>query len=104
MPAAAPVQALAAPLTVTPSPPRGRASRFELVLIGLAACVGLLITLHRNGALGAWLASAGQGAVYSSLEKSLGGPGFGTPRAVERLLQQAPPSSTLAPPAASGSP
>jgi len=69
-----------------------RANRAELVLIGVAALLGLVVTLQRQGALAALFASAGQAAAYSSLEASLGGPGLGTPRAVEALVK----SSTLA--------
>jgi len=55
------------------------------VLIGLAVLLGLLVTLHRNGALHALSASAGEG-----LEQALGGPGFGTPRAVDALVAKTP--------------
>jgi hypothetical protein len=58
------------------------------VLIAVAAVLGLLVTLHRNGALHALLASAGQESAYQSLEGALGGPGFGTPRAVEALVKK----------------
>jgi hypothetical protein len=67
-----------------------RASRGEVWLIGLAALLGLLVTLQRNGALAALLASAGQAAGYAKLEASLGGPGFGTVRAVDALVAKTP--------------
>lgn len=60
----------------------------ELVLIGLAAALGLLVTLQRNGAVHALFASAGQESAYRSLEASLGGPALGTPRAVEALVKK----------------
>jgi hypothetical protein len=50
----------------------------------------LLVTLHRNGALAALLASAGQAAAYDSLEATLGGPGIGTPRGVDALVAKTP--------------
>jgi hypothetical protein len=60
------------------------------MLIGLAALLGLLVVLQRNGALAALFASAGQAAAYERLESTLGGPGFGTPRAVDALVRKAP--------------
>jgi hypothetical protein len=70
---------------VPPMPPP-RASRAESLLLGLAALLGLFVVLHRNGALAVLFASAGQTAAYDSLEAALGGPGSGTPRAVEALV------------------
>jgi hypothetical protein len=81
----APVAAMAAPYM-----PRERASRAEFMLIGLAVIAGLGVSLHRNGAIQGALASAGQGAAYENLERSLGGPGFGTPRSVEALVAKTP--------------
>jgi uncharacterized protein DUF4339 len=72
-----------APQAAAPLAP-ARASRAEFALLGLAALLGLLLTLHRNGALFT-LSSAGA----ESLEASLGGPGFGTPREVEVLVKKA---------------
>jgi hypothetical protein len=62
----------------------------ETVLIGVVAILGLLVTLHRNGVLHALLAAAGAQSAYTSLETALGGPGFGTPGAVEALVKKAP--------------
>lgn len=70
-----------------PLPPQ-RANRLELLLIGVAAALGLLLTLQRNGAVYALFAAAGQASAYQSLEASLGGPGLGTPRAVDALLKK----------------
>jgi hypothetical protein len=53
--------------------------------------LGLLVTLHRNGVVHTLLASAGAQSTYASLEAALGGPGFGTPRAVEALVKTTPP-------------
>ena len=74
-----------APVAVPPFGAPARGSRAESVLIGLAVLLGLLVTLHRNGALHALSASAGAG-----VEQALGGPGFGTPRAVEVLVAKTP--------------
>jgi hypothetical protein len=74
----------------TPYAPRERASRAEFMLIGVAMIAGLGVSLHRNGAIQGALASAGQGAAYENLERSLGGPGFGTPRSVEVLVAKTP--------------
>ena len=62
----------------------------ESVLIGLAALLGLVVTLHRNGIVHTMLASAGAQSTYTSLETALGGPGFGTPGAVEALVKKTP--------------
>ena len=79
-----------APLSfASPALPQ-RASRAEALLIGLVALLGLLVTLHRNGTLAALFASAGQSSAYASLESALGGPGFGTPRAVDALVSKKP--------------
>jgi hypothetical protein len=85
---APPVIASLAPLPFTPPASPTRASRMESVLIGLAALLGLVVALQRNGTLATLFASAGQGAAYTRLEASLGGPGFGTPRAVDALVSQ----------------
>jgi hypothetical protein len=75
-----------APLSFASPPRPQRTSRADWLLVGLVALLGLLVTLHRNGALAALSASAGQSAAYQSFEAALGGPGFGTPRAVEALV------------------
>jgi hypothetical protein len=74
------------PFTAHPLP--ARANRTETVLIAVAALLGLMVALQRNGALAALFASAGQGAAYASLEAALGGPALGTPRAVDALVSQ----------------
>jgi hypothetical protein len=55
------------------------------VLIGLAVVLGLAVTLHRNGVL-----QALAGSSYAGVETALGGPGFGTPRAVDALIAKTP--------------
>ena len=75
-------------------PARASASAPELGLMGVAVLMGLLVTLHRNGVLATLLASAGQTASYAKLEASLGGPGFGTVRAVDALVAKTPTSET----------
>jgi hypothetical protein len=67
-----------------------RASRLELLLIAAAALLGLLVTLHRDGALHALMSGMGAERAYAGLEASLGGPGFGTPRAVAALVAKTP--------------
>jgi hypothetical protein len=90
-----------APVSFAPPLPPPRASRAEQLLIGLAALLGLLVVLHRNGALLAVLTSAGQAAAYDGLEATLGGPGFGTPRAVDALVAKTPTRApTASPPSA----
>jgi hypothetical protein len=67
-----------------------RASRAEVWLIALVAALGVLVALHRNGALASLLAATGQAASYAKLEAALGGPGFGTVRAVDVLVAKTP--------------
>jgi hypothetical protein len=55
-------------------------------VIVLAAVVGLAVTLYRNDVVHAAANSMGQTATMSKLESALGGPGFGTPRAVEKMM------------------
>jgi len=52
----------------------------------LAAVVGLSVTLYRNDVVHAAASSMGQTATISQLESALGGPGFGTPRAVSKMM------------------
>jgi hypothetical protein len=85
-----PALAVPAYAPFAPSLPSPRASRAELLLIGLAALLGLLVVLHRNGALAALLASPGRPSAYDGVEAALGGPGFGTPRAVDALVAKTP--------------
>lgn len=72
-------------ISVPPPLAAARGSRSEAWLIALAAVLGLVVVLYRNGVVAGLFASAGQAAAYEKLEASLGGPGSGTPRAVEAL-------------------
>lgn len=75
-------------LSFTPPPPQAaRSSGAVRFLFGVAAVAGLLVTLHRNGVLFDLAGSLGEQGRYTSAEKeTLGGPAFGTPRAVEELI------------------
>jgi hypothetical protein len=68
--------------------------------IVLAAVVGLTITLYRNNVLYAAARTVGQEATYLRLEAALGGPGFGTPRAVEGMAKAADALPDIPPPPA----
>jgi hypothetical protein len=89
-PSFAPPAHVAAPASFASPLRPPRASRAESLVIGLVAVLGVLVALHRNGVLAALFASAGQAAAYDGLETGLGGPGFGTPRAVEALVARTP--------------
>jgi hypothetical protein len=65
--------------------------------IVLAAVVGLTITLYRNDLLHAGARTVGQEGNYLRLEAALGGPGFGTPRAVEPMAKAAAALADLPP-------
>lgn len=54
--------------------------------MGFAIFAGLGLTLYRNDVLREAAASAGQATNYQKLETALGGPSFGTPRAVDALV------------------
>jgi hypothetical protein len=84
-----------------PSPaPSGTGTGGRFVL-ALAFVVGIGVTLYRNDVVRQAALSAGQGATYLKVEAALGGPGFGTPRAVEMA---APPASLNAAVAAAAAP
>jgi hypothetical protein len=53
-------------------------------LLGLAAVAGLGVTLYRNGIVREAATRVHQEALYARLETALGGPAFGTLRAVEQ--------------------
>jgi hypothetical protein len=58
-----------------------------LVVVALAA--GAAVTLYRNDLVYAAARSVGSEATYLKLESALGGPSFGTPRAVEQMAAAA---------------
>jgi hypothetical protein len=63
----------------------------------LAFALGLVLSLYRNGLLRTGARSAGLEPAYLRFERAVGGPGFGTPRAVEELtIDLGAPSSTPA--------
>jgi hypothetical protein len=71
-----------------PAPPP-RAGAGERWLVGLAIACGLFATLHRNDVLSQVAHSAKQDAPFAQAEQRLlGGPGFGTVRSVEALLDE----------------
>jgi hypothetical protein len=57
--------------------------------IVFAVVVGLVITLYRNDVIHAGARTIGQEGAYFKLEEALGGPGFGTPRAVADMAKAA---------------
>lgn len=54
-------------------------------MIFVAALAGLVVTLYRNDVVRSAARSAGLESTYLKLEGALGGPSFGTPRALEEL-------------------
>jgi len=70
----------AAPVVVERPAAPTRGSRMEWVLIAVAALLGLLLTLYRNGVVH-----------DANLDTALGGPGFGTPGAVQALVSKTSP-------------
>ena len=82
------------PLAISTPPafqPRG-AGGFGRFVLMFAVVTGTLVTLYRNDVLRKAAVSAGLEKNYLKVESALGGPGFGTPRAVSALLT--PSSST----------
>jgi hypothetical protein len=65
--------------------PRRRGGGTWVVVVALAA--GAAVTLYRNAVVHAAAKSMGQEAAYLNLETALGGPSFGTPRAVEKMAE-----------------
>jgi hypothetical protein len=56
-------------------------------LVAVALAAGAVVTLYRNAMVHAAAKSMGQESSYLNLETALGGPSFGTPRAVERMTE-----------------
>lgn len=92
------------PLVASPVPSRasGRSGGFGRVLIGLALVAGVAVSLYRNGLVCETAHSVHRGALYARLEAALGGPSFGTLRAVEQTTESAQAASQTS--AASTSP
>jgi hypothetical protein len=65
--------------------PRARSGGTLVIVLALAA--GAAVTLYRNAVVHAAAQSMGQEKSYLQLESALGGPSFGTPRAVERMTE-----------------
>ncbi len=63
-------------------------------LVALAFAAGLAVTLYRNDIVHAAARNIGQETTYLKLEQALGGPSFGTPRAVESMAAAAAAIST----------
>jgi hypothetical protein len=82
------VQQLASvrPLLVTSAPQRAArgAGGFGRFLVGLGLIAGVAISLYRNDVVRQAAHSAHQDTLYARLESALGGPAFGTLRAVEQ--------------------
>jgi hypothetical protein len=66
---------------------RPRARRGGAVVIAVALAAGAAVTLYRNAVVHAAAQSMGQEKSYLELETALGGPAFGTPRAVDRMTE-----------------
>lgn len=92
----APTLAASTPFTAPLAPPLGvfedtaprarRASGSGAWVVVLSVVVGLAVTLYRNDVVHAAASSVGQTGTFLKLESALGGPGFGTPRAVEMMM------------------
>jgi hypothetical protein len=94
------------PLVVSQAPrPAQRGGSFGRFLVGLAVVTGIGISLYRNGIVREAASSLHRDALYARLETALGGPAFGTLRAVEQNaaaaaalhLPETPNAATLAP-------
>jgi hypothetical protein len=77
------------PLVVSQAPRAVRqGGGFGRFLLGLATVAGVGITLYRNGIVREAATSVHQEALYARLETALGGPSFGTLRAVEQSTSE----------------
>ncbi len=77
------------PLVVSHAPRAVRqGGGFGRFLLALAAVAGVGITLYRNGVIREAAISVHQEALYARLETALGGPSFGTLRAVEQSTSE----------------
>lgn len=92
---AAPVHAMNSvrPLVVShlPPPARSGGGGFGRLLVGVSLLAGVAVTAYRNDLVREGAHAAHQDALYARLESALGGPAFGTVRALERsAAAQAP--------------
>jgi hypothetical protein len=79
------------PLVVSQPPPIARSGGgFGRFLVGLALVAGVSVTAYRNDLLRDGAHAAHQDALYARLESALGGPAFGTLRALEQRTAAEP--------------
>jgi hypothetical protein len=80
----APVESVR-PMVVThrPMPVQSGGGSGGRFVLALAFVAGIGVTLYRNDVVHQAAISAGREATYLRMESALGGPGFGTPRAVQ---------------------
>ena len=70
-------------VTHRPAPAQAGGGTAGRVVIALALIAGLGVTLYRNDVVRQAAVSYGQEKAYLKMEAALGGPGFGTPRAIQ---------------------
>ncbi|MBN1606816.1 MAG: DUF4339 domain-containing protein [Polyangiaceae bacterium] len=75
------------PVALTLPAPAQRSGSAERWLLGAALAAGLVVTLYRNDLVTEMARSVHQEAALEHLGQRLGGPGFGTVRGVEALLE-----------------
>jgi hypothetical protein len=79
------------PLVVSQPPPIARGGGgFGRFLVGLSLVAGVSVTAYRNDLVRDGAHAAHQDALYARLESALGGPAFGTLRALEQRAAAAP--------------
>jgi hypothetical protein len=99
----APVNAMTSvrPLVVSHAPPIVQGGGgFGRFLVGIALLAGVGVTAYRNDYLREGAHAAHQEALYARLENALGGPAFGTVRAVEQGAAALPTSEASTEPTA----
>ena len=91
--ATAPAMNSVRPLVVSHAPPMARGGGgFGRFLVGLALVAGVSVTAYRNDLVRDGAHAAHQDALYARLESALGGPAFGTLRALEQSAASQPTS------------
>ncbi len=79
------------PLVVSQPPPMARGGGgFGRFLVGVSLLAGLSVTAYRNDLLRDGAHAAHQDALYARLESAMGGPAFGTVRALEQSAAAQP--------------